>query len=521
METGTEPGAHLRHCNEETGEHCSESMFIRALPLGLVLSASLALADSPLTSTDFATAYGDVPQVQRAKDGELAAAYEFLSGPASTDQKLAVANALGWQGDFASGFFKHLAQRRDVKPEQLDVKDLSPSQQFVAGYLVAMADYLDLKPLKPGASGVWGKTGLFLLDRAAGSLKDDFTVQYTRSLVKAQKAMSGNWCEVFRIPNDVLKRFPAEQRNLRAGAVEAAQGYLAGYEESCADTKAAARVEVDQLNQAYSLSRLGAQVVVGTQGGVVVWDPSQEKPIAKRRGFICRGLTWKNAAWLGCEAEVVRWDGTRFSSFLPRSKKGSSEYYVPMEGPDGKLWVRLGKKTFEYDEAGHRFAPVNAPWSGDPYDAFFFEGQAYWIDFLSALHAGPATFTPKSAQYPGSDPRAFRVDSRGTLWVEDFESGAFRLESGRFVKQPGLDQKSTGVAYDVERKRLWLLHYTKGLVLIGNGTDPERVDLPELENMRALLLDPASGDVWVAGWTQLVRVRADGPTWVKQRFQVK
>ncbi len=492
--------------------------FSRALPLGLVLSAAVALADSPLTSTDFATAYADLPQVERAKEGELLTAYGFLASTASNDQKLAVANALGWQGDFATGFFEHLARQRDVKAEQLDVKDLSPSQQFVAGYLVAMADYLDLKPLKPGASGVWGKTGLFLLDRAAGSLKDDFTVQYVRALVKAQKAMSGNWCEVFRIPNDVLKRFPAAQRNLRAGAVESAQGYLAGYEESCADSKAAARVEVAQLNQAYSLSRLGAQVVVGTQGGVVVWDPSQETPIAKRPGFICRGLTWKDAAWLGCESEVVRWDGTRFTSFLPRSKKGSSEYYVPMQGPDGKLWVRLGKTTFEYDEAGRSFSPVNTPWPGDPYDAFFFGGQAYWIDFLSAIHGGPKTIALRSAEYPGSDPRAFRVDSRGTLWIEDFESGAFRLENGRFVKQPGMDQKNTGVAYDAERKRLWLLHYTQGLVLMREGKDPERVDLPELENMRDLLLDPANGDVWVGGWTELVRVRADG---VKQRFRVK
>jgi hypothetical protein len=38
--------------------------------------------------------------------------------------------------------------------------------------------------------------------------------------------------------------------------------------------------------------------------------------------------------------------------------------------------------------------------------------------------------------------------------------------------------------------------------------------------MRDLLLD-TNGDVWVAGWTQLVRIRPDGPTWAKQRFIVK
>ena len=240
-------------------------MLARSLALTIALCAALAHADSPLTSTDFATAYADVPAIQSAKAGNTDKAYVFLASTASNDQKLAVANALGWGGDFATGFFEYLAQQRDVKPAQLDVKDLNPSQLFVAGYLVAMTDYLDLKPLKPGAPGVWGKTGQFLLDRAAGSLKEDFTVQYTQALVKAQKAMSGPWCEVFRIPNDVLARFPAAQRNLRAGAVESAQGYLAGYEESCADSKAAARAAVGAFNQGYTISKVGTQVVAGAQ----------------------------------------------------------------------------------------------------------------------------------------------------------------------------------------------------------------------------------------------------------------
>lgn len=275
------------------------------------------------------------------------------------------------------------------------------------------------------------------------------------------------------------------------------------------------------VQSGYSLSKVGSQLVVGAQGGIVVWDAASDQPVARRAGFICRGLTWKGAAWIGCESEVVKWDGAHFSSFLPRSQKGSAEYYVPMQGPDGKLWVRLGKETFEFDEAGQRFVPVTAPWPGEPYDAYFFEGQPYWIDFLRALHAGPATLNLRSELYPGTDPRAFRVDARGQLWVEDFESGLLRLENGRFVKQPGLNDKGSGVAFDVERKRLWLLHYTQGLVLVREGQDPARVDLPELENMRDLLLEPASGDVWVLGWTQLVRVHAEGQSWAKQRYRVK
>ncbi|MBE2253380.1 MAG: hypothetical protein IAE78_27875 [Myxococcus sp.] len=77
------------------------------------------------------------------------------------------------------------------------------------------------------------------------------------------------------------------------------------------------------------------------------------------------------------------------------------------------------------------------------------------------------------------------------------------------------------MAVDVERKRTWLLHYTDGLTLLRDGAPLERVALDELENMRALLLDPTTGDVWVGGWGQLVRLRADGPTWAKQRLVVR
>lgn len=501
---------------------CFQPTMRRSL-LFLCAFPALAFADSPLTSTDFATAYKELPAVAAAKAHKLDEVHVFLSSDAPNDQKLAVANALGWEGgDFATGYLGFIAGKRAVQPEQLRVGDLSPSEQFVAGYLIAMADYLDLKPLRAGGKGVFGMTALALLDKAAVAAPEDFTVQYTRALVRAQAALEAQWCKVFSIPNDVVRRFPPRARNLRAGALESAQGYLAGYEESCPGSKAATQKNTAELNQIYSLSKVGSQLVAGTQGGIVVWDPRQDsRPVTTRPGFICRGLTWKDNAWLGCEAEVVRWNGSVFTSFLPRTKKNSAEYYQPMEGPEGQLWVRLGKQTWAFDEATEQFSPVKTPWANDPYDARFFQGEAYWIEFLHALHVGPVTIPLKSELYPGSDPRAFRVDATGSLWIEDFESGLFRLEHGRFVKRAGLIAKASGVALDVERKRDWLLHYTDGLVLQRPGKPDERVELRELENMRDLLLDPGNGDVWVAGWTGLVRVRADGPTWVKQRFRVR
>ena len=254
-------------------------MSTRAASLLVVLCALPALADSPLTSTDFSGAYPDLAVISRAREGDAAAASVFLAGSASNDQKLAVANALGWGSDFATGFFNFLAAQRDLKAEQLDLKDLNASQLFVAGYLVAMADYLELKPLKPGARGVWGKTGQFLLERAAGQLKEDFTVQYTLALVKAQKAMSGPWCEVWRIPNQVVNRFPPAQRNLRKdGDVD---GALAG---------AAKRVEGEYFYPFIAHASLEPQNCTAhfRDGKLEMWAPSQSP--ANGRAIVAKTL---------------------------------------------------------------------------------------------------------------------------------------------------------------------------------------------------------------------------------------
>lgn len=499
-------------------------MTARALAVGVVAVASVALADSPLTSTDFATGYKDVQAVVRAS-ANAEAAYAFLQSPAPNDQKLAVANALGWQGDTATGFFTAVARAKDLAPTQLAMSDLSPSELFVGGYLIAMSNYLDLKPLQPGAKGVWGRKPLELLDKAAAALPDDFAVQYARALVQAQRAMDKDWCEVFRIPAAVVKAFPPAKRNLRPGALESAQGYLAVYEESCAGSKAQQRVKREELNQIYTLSKLGKQVVAGTQGGVVVWDPDQPKPVAIREGFICRGVTAKTpneAAWIGCEKELVRWDGRAFTSFLPRTQgKNENDYYEPAVGPNGQLWVRLGAKAWTWNEQAQRFDSVTPPWPArSVYDVRYVRGAWWWVDFMNAVHAGERTFALRSTEYPGSDPRSLRVDEQGTPWVMDFEAGLYRWEKDRFVRHAGIDAKASGVAYDAERKRRWMLHYTNGLVLEREGAALEKIDLRELQYMRDLLLD-ANGDVWVGGWTELVRVRPDGPTWVKQRFRVK
>ena len=254
----------------------------------VMFAAGPARADSPLTSTDLATSYSDLPAVAEARQTHQCngAVLEFLLSGAPNDQKAAVVNALGWQdAQNAELFLQGFAHAHNLDPERLEPKNLSASDRFVAGYLMALEGYLDLKPLRPNGKGVWGKKPLELLDGAAKELPDDFAVQYVRALVKAQEVMDKSWCQVFKLPKGVLDRFPAGKRNLRPGAVESVQGYLSLYEKECPGSKAADKEKLEQLNQNFTLVQLGGQIVAGTQGGVVVWDPAQPtKPVATRQG---------------------------------------------------------------------------------------------------------------------------------------------------------------------------------------------------------------------------------------------
>jgi sugar lactone lactonase YvrE len=194
-----------------------------------------------------------------------------------------------------------------------------------------------------------------------------------------------------------------------------------------------------------------------------------------------------------------------------------------MRGPRGALWVRLGAKLWEYDAAGDRFARVTAPWKMDPYDALVrANGETWWVDFLKAVVVDGRSIAKGSRAYPGTDPRRFREDSSGVLWVEDFESGLFRYDDATktFSKVTGVSAKASGVVRDDARGRWVLLHYTDGLVLKPDVGPVASFPLRELEYLRDLMLDE-NGDVWVGGWTGLMRLRPDGPTFGKQLFEVQ
>ena len=189
------------------------------LSFSLALSLSVAgWADSPLTSTDFWTAYRDVPQVRTAHDlrrlnNGLA---NYLLSKAPLDKKAAVINALSWNyhGQQNAELFLESAALKYGKSTQDAKYMLTADERFCWGYLMAMDNYFDVK------------TPLLTLRNARRQMPKSFTVAIVTELVEAQHNFAGQklWQYVEPVFEDqVLKR------DLRPQARKVIYDYMALY----------------------------------------------------------------------------------------------------------------------------------------------------------------------------------------------------------------------------------------------------------------------------------------------------
>ena len=88
------------------------------------------------------------------------------------------------------------------------------------------------------------------------------------------------------------------------------------------------------------------------------------------------------------------------------------------------------------------------------------------------------------------------------------------------MQEPGIESRASGVAFDLRHERLFLLHYRQGLTVTLNHRAVASIDLSALQYMRDLMLDQA-GDVWVAGWTELLRLREQDGNWNRTSYRVR
>lgn len=503
-----------------------------ALSLGLVLLWPIqrAWADSPLTSTDLATAYQEMPEVQLAQRTKVAQGQvlTFLLSDAPTDQKAAVINALGWNIKGQRNgyrFLAGLAQAQGLTLQEIQLHHLRPADRFVLGYLLAMDDYFELSSLsKTAAEDLWKASPLQLISQAAYALPDDFTVQFVRSLIQGQGDFSHSWCSIYLAPQQVLSQFPVAKRNLRSQAVTHAMQYLKSYESYCQQPALSSHQQSvnPELNQIYKIAEFQDQIVTATQGGIVFWDPSSQTATATRNEKLCTSLmVWSNALWVGCQYRLLRFDGNHWTVYRydPQAAEGGFQL-VP--GPQDTLLVRHRGQLWQFDNQRDRFVATDPHWgSGQGYDLIYRRNGEQWrIDFLKAIWRDQQQFSLQSDAYPGSDPRSFYEDTKGQLWVVDFNHGFFRFndQTQTFQTMPEVAGKGSAIA--VDQHRTYFLHYTSGLLVQEQGQESLTfIDLSALRYMRDLFIDQ-KGDIWVGGWNQLVRLRPQGNQWSRDSYRL-
>jgi len=194
--------------------------------LALTAFRSIALADSPITSTPIHEAYQDIGLVAKASaenavfDTDMLA---FLADAAKPiDQKVALCSALGWQmKGKAKRFSDHLSKRPNWNPKQM-----SGDEMLVLSYLMALDDYnnMDLP--------------LALVSKALARNKQSYTYRMIHALILAQKQFDSNWCKVFTTVAAV-ERNKSFRQDLRNQAVNIIFDYINLYQESCEGAKGA------------------------------------------------------------------------------------------------------------------------------------------------------------------------------------------------------------------------------------------------------------------------------------------
>jgi hypothetical protein len=478
-----------------------------------------AMADSPLTSVDWAAAYEDLPAIVEARErGDVQTALPVLLGEGAIDQKLALVNALGWgKPETALQIAQGLARKRKVRVDELKLEHLSATDRAVLAYAGALGDYLDLSPIREGSRGVLGLDPPALARSATEQRPDDFAVAMVAALIQAQDQMDGPWCQVWRTWEGLLERFPESKRNVRGAAVAAGSDYLKLYADECPKPAPApgAPPTDPHLDEVYDLVRYRDKLVTGTQGGLVVFDLSGRVD-SFRPSFICGSLVVVNdEVWAACYREVLRFDGTRWTLVEKDDTVGEGGAYQVLSGASGAYLLHEGALS----QIGRGGALSKVASVGDAYDVTIDStGQRWTISFLDHL-TGAHDYALRSEAYPGRDPRSFVLGPEGGLWVVDFESGYFTYDRARDRFVPftsGPKTRGSDVVVDKERDRVWLLHYTEGLTLV-TGSKVHYQPLADLEYMRALELDH-DGSVWVAGWNGLVRVQASGEGFAVTRF---
>lgn len=197
----------------------------------IFLLAVNVFADSPLTSTNFAEAYMDEPILIASEEAEGVIndeLMEYLSSEYNpVDVKMAVINKLGWNISGKNNsklFLQYLMEKRGYSNEKKFLKKGSADELLSFAYLKAIDNYFEVDE------------ALKYAERAVKKNRKSRTFQLIAGLIKAQKAMDSNWCDVYQI-TDRIRKDERLANDMRTRAVNIIYEYMDIYDDSCGEPK--------------------------------------------------------------------------------------------------------------------------------------------------------------------------------------------------------------------------------------------------------------------------------------------
>ncbi|MDR1898046.1 MAG: hypothetical protein LBR10_14785, partial [Prevotellaceae bacterium] len=179
-------------------------------------------ADSPLTSTDISSGYKDVPIVAAAlKEGALTEQLmDYLSvseNPIAV--KIAIIHALS-DAAKATVFFKHINSGNKYRDLSDFTNQASGDLLICMAYLKALENYFDVGE------------ALIMAQSAKHKSPKSYTVHIICALIEAQKAMDGDWCNVYSLTDNVRKN-TSLTNDMNDKAKEGIFSYMDLYKEYC------------------------------------------------------------------------------------------------------------------------------------------------------------------------------------------------------------------------------------------------------------------------------------------------
>jgi hypothetical protein len=193
---------------------------------GIFLNLNQIFADSPLTSTSFSSAYLDITIVSIAtqSNGILNPnLIDYLNAENPIEIKIAIINALGWNIKGKNNSNIYLQRLFELKKyRNLDdiEKNGTPDQLICLAYLKAMDNYFKVD------------SAIIYADLALQRNPQSLSVNMIAALIKAQKALSGDWCNVFKMFNNV-RRNQSLNKDFRQQAVDLIFKYIDSYKKYC------------------------------------------------------------------------------------------------------------------------------------------------------------------------------------------------------------------------------------------------------------------------------------------------